>query len=215
MTLVFIAVTWVISLCCHEFAHAIVAYRGGDTSVKAKGYLTFNPLKYAHPVYSLLYPMIFLLAGGIGLPGGAVYIDRSRLRSAGWESAVSLAGPAANAVCAVLLSLPFLLGNLSSGAGWFPPCLAFAVVLQVSSVLLNLIPVPPLDGFGAITPWLPAHLRRLGSDGSGIGMMAVFIVMSYVRPVNRAFWDLVFGLSALLGVPATLALEGQSAFRIW
>lgn len=215
MTLAFIVVTWVISLCCHEFSHAIVAYRGGDTSVKSKGYLTFNPLKYTHPVYSLLYPMIILLIGGIGLPGGAVYIDRSRLRSNGWESAVSLAGPAANAVCALLLSLPFLLGNLSSGTGWFPPCLAFAVVLQVSSVILNLIPVPPLDGFGAISPWLPPSLRRLASDGSGIGMMAVFIVISFVRPVNVAFWKLVYGLCAMLGVSSDLASEGYRAFKIW
>ena len=61
---------WMISLCLHEFGHAIVAYFGGDTSVKDKGYLTLNPLNYTDPGLSLLLPMIFLVMGGIALPGG-------------------------------------------------------------------------------------------------------------------------------------------------
>jgi len=70
VTFLVVIVGWVFSLCLHEFSHALVAYYGGDTSVREKGYLTFNPLKYTHPVYSILMPMIFLLLGGIGLPGG-------------------------------------------------------------------------------------------------------------------------------------------------
>ncbi len=66
-----VTVLWIFSVCLHEFGHAIVAYYGGDTSVREKGYLTFNPLKYTHPVYSLLMPVIFMMLGGIGLPGGA------------------------------------------------------------------------------------------------------------------------------------------------
>ncbi|HEY9616580.1 MAG TPA: hypothetical protein V6C64_07060, partial [Microcoleaceae cyanobacterium] len=77
---------WIISICVHEFGHAIVAYWGGDTSVKDKGYLTLNPIKYAHPVLSLLLPLVFLLLGGIPLPGAAVYIDSRQLRGRGWQS---------------------------------------------------------------------------------------------------------------------------------
>ena len=81
MTFIIVLVGWVFSLCLHEFSHALVAYYGGDTTVREKGYLTFNPLKYTHPVYSLLLPLLFLVLGGIGLPGGAVYIETWRLRS--------------------------------------------------------------------------------------------------------------------------------------
>ena len=77
MTFIVVLVGWIFSLCLHEFSHALVAYYGGDTTVREKGYLTFNPLKYTHPVYSLLLPMLFLLLGGIGLPGGAVYIENA------------------------------------------------------------------------------------------------------------------------------------------
>ena len=93
MTFIVVLVGWILSLSLHEFSHALVAYMGGDYTVREKGYLTFNPLKYTHPVYSLLLPLLFLVMGGIGLPGGAVYIETWRLRSKNWRTAVSLAGP--------------------------------------------------------------------------------------------------------------------------
>ena len=100
ITFLVVLVGWVFSLCLHEFSHALVAYLGGDFTVREKGYLTFNPLKYTHPIYSLLLPILFLVMGGIGLPGGAVYIETWRLRSRKWESAVALAGPLSNLVLA-------------------------------------------------------------------------------------------------------------------
>ncbi|MEM8810038.1 MAG: site-2 protease family protein, partial [Cyanobacteria bacterium P01_G01_bin.38] len=87
---------WVISVCLHEFGHAVVAYFGGDTSVKDKGYLTLNPLKYTNPGLSFMMPLLFLLLGGIPLPGAAVYINQGRLKNRLWKSAVSAAGPLAS-----------------------------------------------------------------------------------------------------------------------
>jgi len=54
-------------VCLHEFGHAWAAYRGGDYTVREKGYLTLNPIHYTHPVYSLLMPVVFMMLGGIGL----------------------------------------------------------------------------------------------------------------------------------------------------
>ncbi len=215
MTTVFVVAAWVFSLCFHEFSHALVAYFGGDTSVKDKGYLTFNPLKYAHPTFSLVYPLLFLLIGGIGLPGGAVYIDRSRLRSRGWESAVSLAGPIANLLLALLLCLPFAFGVRPSGEGWFWPAYEFVIVLQVSAFLMNLITIPPLDGFGALAPWLPRDLKESLYRHSTIGMWIVFMILSFVEPVNEGFWKTVYAFSGALGASPELAWEGYRAFKFW
>lgn len=81
---------WVITLCLHEFAHAATALAGGDTSVRARGYLTLNPFRYVNAAYSIVIPVVVLAIGGIPLPGGAVLIENHRLRSRGWSSLVSL-----------------------------------------------------------------------------------------------------------------------------
>ena len=97
-TLVFVAFGF--SVCLHEFGHAIVAYWGGDHSVKDKGYLTLNPLRYTNVSTTLVLPLIFLLMGGIPLPGAAVYINHSELRSKAWKSADSAEGPFATILVA-------------------------------------------------------------------------------------------------------------------
>ena len=78
----------------HEFAHGIVAYWGGDYTIKERGGLTLNPLQYIHPVFSIVVPVLILIVGGVPLPGGATYIRRDLLKGDLWDTAVSLAGPA-------------------------------------------------------------------------------------------------------------------------
>ena len=95
---------WVITLCLHEFAHAAVAYAGGDTSVRARGYLTLNPLRYTDLAYSVIIPILLLAVGGIPLPGGAVLVEPGRLRRRWYASLVSAAGPATNMVAGVVLA---------------------------------------------------------------------------------------------------------------
>jgi len=213
MTFIVVLVGWVFSLCLHEFSHALVAYYGGDTTVREKGYLTFNPLKYTHPVYSLLLPLLFLMLGGIGLPGGAVYIETWRLRSRGWVTAVSLAGPTANLLLAILLGLFLHFAPVTSGGIW--PGLGFLAFLQVSALVLNLIPLPPFDGFGAIEPYLPMDLRNNLVQTRGMLSFAVFFLLWYVPIINNAFWTVVYSLAQLTGVPLQLAQLGYSSFQFW
>jgi Zn-dependent protease len=213
MTFLVVIIGWVFSLCLHEFSHALVAYYGGDFTVKDKGYLTFNPLKYTHPVYSLLLPMVFLLMGGIGLPGGAVYIERWRLRSRTWETAVSLAGPFSNAFLALILGL--ILRFVPLGASGIWPGIAFLAFLQISAVLLNLIPLPPFDGFGAIEPYLPMDIRMKLAQTQGMLSWIVIILLWQVPFVGNMFWGLVGFLARLAGIPLQLAGLGLDQFMFW
>ena len=211
---VFVCFGWIFSVCLHEFGHAVVAYFGGDTSVKDKGYLTLNPLKYTHPVYSLLLPILFLLMGGIALPGGAVYINHRRLRNRWWESAVSAAGPFASAVVTILLALPFGLGwTTPSFEHWIWPSLAFLVLLEIASVLLNLLPIPPLDGYGIIEPWLPRKTQIQLNKFSQYGIWIIFALLWYVQPLNQLFWNWTYSISDFLGVPPQMAGQGYDLFR--
>jgi len=212
-TFIVVIVGWIFSLCLHEFSHSVVAYYGGDTSVKDKGYLTFNPLKYTNPVLSIILPVIFLLLGGIGLPGGAVYIESSRLRSKRWESAVSLAGPAANLVVAVILAIVLNFAPLTFSGIW--PGLAFLALMQISAVVLNLIPLPPFDGYRAVKPFLNEQLRFNLDQYGNVIMMVVFVALWYVPFVNDFFWNVVFQVSDWLHLPVILAILGLNQFQFW
>ncbi len=213
MTFIIVLVGWIFSLCLHEFSHALVAYYGGDYTVKDKGYLTFNPLKYTHPVYSLLMPLIFLMMGGIGLPGGAVYIEKWRLKNREWETAVSLAGPFSNAILALILGLILRLAPLSATGIW--PGLSFLAFLQISAVVLNLIPLPPFDGFGAIEPFLSMDIRMKLAQTQGLLSWVVIILLWQVPSFGRAFWGFVSLLARLAGVPLDLASLGLDQFMFW
>jgi Zn-dependent protease len=211
-----VTVLWVFSVCLHEFGHALVAYRGGDTTVREKGYLTLNPFHYTHPVYSLLLPVVFVLLGGIGLPGGAVYINDHLLRSRGWRTAVSLAGPFMNLALVLVLCVPFWLGLIRlSPDNVVAVSLAFLIQLEISSIFLCLLPIPPMDGFRALGPWLPEAVERNLLASSNSFLWGLFLVLWYVPPANAVFWGLVNAVTATLGVDPRLAYVGFDQFRFW
>jgi Zn-dependent protease len=213
---IIVTVLWVFSVCLHEFGHAWAADRGGDYTVREKGYLNMNPLRYAHPVYSLLMPVLFMMMGGIGLPGGAVYINRQLLRSKGWETWVSLAGLAMNLVLIILISALFRFGLVQNDPGNLASIsLGFLLQLELGAFVLNLLPIPPLDGFQAIAPWLPTEHSESLYAISNQALFILFIVMWYVKPVNIAFWGVVNWLTALAGVSPYVAYSGWEAFRFW
>ena len=213
LTFFIVLIGWIFSLSFHEFSHAIVAYYGGDTSVREKGYLTFNPLKYTHPVYSLLLPVLFLFMGGIGLPGGAVYIETWRLRSLKWKTAVSLAGPTANFILIIVLAL-ILQFAPSTSTGIFPG-LAFLGLLQIYALVLNLIPVPPFDGFGAIEPYLSQDILEKIEPIRGTMIWIVIAALWYVPFVGDAFSTLIFSIAQLFGFPFDLIAAGYQQFFFW
>ncbi len=216
--LLFIFAGWIISLCAHEFAHAFAADLGGDQSIRERGYLSFNPLAYTHLLLSIILPLIFLLLGGLGLPGGAVYVDRSRLRSRLWDSLVSAAGPLASLLVALVLAFPFMIGvvdGMFSDAPALWGAVALLVLLNVSGVILNCLPIPPLDGFGMLAPWLDENLRARLYGFSFFGIWILFLALRYVAPFRQALWGTVDVLLSLLGVDPGLAGYGLSLFLFW
>ncbi len=212
----FVVAGWITSVCIHEFAHALVAYLGGDRSVRASGYLDLNPLRYTNVLLSLVMPVLFLVLGGIGLPGGAVYIDRAALRSRAWDSAVSVAGPVGTLACFVLVAIPFLFppngGLLTPTSTSFYGALAFLGFIEAIALVLNLLPVPGLDGFGIIRPWLPYSLQGLANQYGQLGILAVFAVLWFVAPVSQAFFQSVLQITDVAGIPQFFIQVGRSEF---
>src|SRR5215208_4296944 len=193
MTFTIVFFGWLFSLCLHEFSHALVAYYGGDTTVREKGYLTFNPLKYTHPLFSIILPLLFLVMGGIGLPGGAVYIERWRIRSRLVLSAMSLAGPFSNLLVAILLGIILRFSSLIDAS--LLPGLSFLLVLQISAVLFNLIPVPPFDGYNALEPFLHPVIRMQVDRFRSVTIWIILLLFWYVPVVSDMFWGAVYTFS--------------------
>jgi Zn-dependent protease len=198
---------WTVSLCLHEWAHAFVAYRSGDRTVPEKGYLTLDPRRYADPIWSVAIPIGFLIIGGFGLPGGAVWIERHRIRSRHLLSLVSLAGPAMN-VAFGLGVLGLVKAGVFDGVPVLNASLAFLGLLEFVTAILNLLPIPGLDGYGAIEPYLPYGVRAAVAPIAGVGVFLLFALLVYTGAGN-ALWDAGLWCTDLLGIDRLLIDAGR------
>lgn len=208
----FVIAGWVVSLCLHEFGHAFTAWRYGDHDVAVRGYLTLNPLKYSSPLLSLGLPLLFIALGGIGLPGGAVYVRTSSMTPR-QRSVVSLAGPLANLLLAVgLLTAIRLFYDDAHGVFWSG--VAFLAFLQVTALLLNLLPVPGLDGYGALEPHLSPDSQRALDRFKPWGFL-VLVLLLLAPALNQWFFGAVYWVYELSGVSNYLSAVGGQLTRFW
>ncbi|HET7465678.1 MAG TPA: Clp protease N-terminal domain-containing protein [Candidatus Dormibacteraeota bacterium] len=218
LTLVFVVSGWIATVCIHEFCHAFVAYLGGDRGVVSSGYLTLDPLRYTNFLMSIVFPAAFLLLGGIALPGGAVYINRGALRSRWWDSAVSLAGPIGTLLCGLFISLivvaSYWLGLVRPDTVLFYEAMSVLAFVEMYAFVLNLVPVPPLDGFGILRPWLPYSIQAAAAQVSTFALIIVFAAIWYVPTINLFFVHSATTLAAMVGVDPYLIYFGQQHFRL-
>lgn len=142
----------VFSICMHEYAHAAMALRMGDDTAARTGHLTLNPLRQ-------MGPQSLIMLAIIGLAWGAVPVSPSRLSRRG-RVLVSCAGPFSNAALCLLFSLAAVIAHhyTRSLEG------AVSVILLAASAngvlfLLNMLPVPGLDGWSVAGGLFPALER--------------------------------------------------------
>ena len=203
---------WAVSLCLHEFAHALVAYRSGDWLVRTRGYLTLDIRRYSNIGLTFVLPVLFLLLGGIPLPGGSVWIDHGAIRSRTARSLVSVAGPTVNLALGFALVLAVAAIRMPAGLVAGLSCLA---LIQVLAFVLNMLPVPGLDGFGLLEPWLPGGARALATRVRPWAPLVLFAVLLGF-PVAAA-WLFGWGglLFAAIGGDLGAALQGHDALLFW
>jgi Zn-dependent protease len=171
----------------HEFAHAWVADRFGDTTPRANGRLTLNPLAHLDPMGSLL-----MIVAGFGWAKPVPinpYVLQKRSRAA--TMLVSLAGPMSNLLMAILASVPFRLGLVSihqiyQSAGSLlpnlPTFLYLFIFVNLWLMLFNLIPIFPLDGEKVLDYFLPASAARALENIRPYGPMLLLVII-FVLPL--------------------------------
>jgi Zn-dependent protease len=181
-----ILIAWVFSVVLHEFAHGLVAHLSGDYTIRERGGLSLNPLQYIDPIGSIVIPLVLLAIGGIPLPGGVTYVRLDLIKSRLLQSAVSLAGPVMNLLIAILCLAPLhpvfgWLDPTTPLAEWTNPQIFLAAmgVLMVIAAVFNLLPIPPLDGFGIIAPFLPpAVVAKLRQPQAQLIMLMVLFFLA-------------------------------------
>lgn len=191
------------SLCLHELAHGVVAWRLGDPTAKMAGRLTLSPMAHADMMGTIVLPALCVLSGfpfvGWAKP---VPVDVRYFKHPRWYMAlVAFAGPASNLLLAgiatALLAGAIRIPNLAIGGLEFggPAQLILLVTMQANLMLafLNLLPIPPLDGFNILQFFIP--LRAAGffyklTPVLSIGLLALMVFggLKYLAvPVQWAF----------------------------
>ena len=173
----------ILSLALHEYGHAWVAFRCGDTTARDMGRLTLNPIAHIDPIMTVLLPVFLFLTTGF-IFGGAKPVPvaswnlRKPLRDMMF---VALAGPAVNLILAFVFGIAW---KLAVYVFEVDPSSVLAVVLKQSvrfNVLLtafNMIPIPPLDGSRVLAYLLPASLRDSYQALERFGMIIVFALIA-------------------------------------
>jgi len=178
----------------HEVAHGWMAKKLGDSTAMMLGRLTLNPLKHIDPVGTIIVPLVMSVTGGF-LFGWAkpVPVNWSNLKNPKRDMAlVAIAGPAVNLlmalIWALIIKIGFLLGVSFS---WLAtPLIAMGqagILINILLMVLNLIPLPPLDGGRVMTGLLPEPLARKYSRIEPYGFK-IFLGLFLLGYVGVNYW---------------------------
>jgi len=203
MDFIFAIIILIMSVVLHEVSHGYAAYALGDPTAKYAGRLTLNPLKHLDIFGSVILPVFTYLTGGFILGWAKpVPFNPYNLKNQRWGPAiVGAAGPLTNLLVALIFgaivhfneTLVFLPASFFQLAG-------LIVLVNLQLAILNLIPIPPLDGsrfFSAFLPWRWQHIQYTLERYSFIFVLIfIFFIWPYLfLPIVSLLFKLITGLS--------------------
>ncbi len=185
----------------HEAAHGWVASKLGDKTALMLGRVTLNPIKHIDPVGTVFFPLVMLFASSA--VGGGLIFGWAKPVPVSWQNLnhpkrdmalVALAGPAANLLMAILWAIigkvcliifqgdtaPFL----QMLAQFFHRVALFGIMINCVLMILNLIPIPPLDGSRVVSSLLPPAAAMVYERLEPYGIWIVFAFLFLVYYTN-------------------------------
>jgi Zn-dependent protease len=205
-----VAIMLLVGFPVHEFAHALAAYRLGDSTAKLFGRLTLNPIAHFDPLGGILLAVSFIGSGfGFGWAKPTPVNPANLAGGRRGEAMVAAAGPLSNLVLAAVAALPlrFILNtNLANEV----PALIILVLylfvyINLVLMIFNLLPIPPLDGSKVLFAFLPPRLawqwRPILEQYGFILLLLLFFLPPgnsiggrILRPILDAFFSVLVGV---------------------
>lgn len=189
----------------HEVAHGWVAHKLGDPTAKNQGRLTINPIKHVDPVGTLLVPLVLAVVSPFVLGWAKpVPVDPRYFKSPMLDMAlVAVAGPLSNFFMACFWALFIVLVSNTMNS---PETMAFlaemgknGIIINIILMVLNLLPIPPLDGSRVLAGILPASLARPYLSIERFGMV-IIILLLISGILGQILWPLVQYFINMIGV---------------
>lgn len=183
----------------HEFSHALAAYRQGDMTAKLNGRLTLNPIPHLDMFGTIILPAMLILSGSPLVVGWAkpVPINPFNFKNQKWgNTIVSLAGPAANLISAILfvIILKVVIGFGFIGFdNYLATFLSYLIIINIVLLIFNLIPIPPLDGSKFLFDVLPERFNNLKIFLSRQGPWILIILLIMDSFLGLGFFGRIIG----------------------
>ncbi|WP_435108336.1 site-2 protease family protein [Nocardiopsis synnemataformans] len=216
---VFILLGWIVSLAVHEFAHALAAYLAGDRSLRGSAYLRLNPFAYRQAFAGLVLPSAYLGLGAFGMTGPPTYVDWDRVPSRGRRVLVALSGPLASLLvsAAFAITVSVLVPPGNDTTNWAISAMAFLCFANLTAAVINLLPVPGLDGFEVLAAWQRGDWVTVARDNALFGSVAVFAIL-WFPGLNELLVNAVYSLFDLVlpnPVFSGVAFYGELLLQFW
>ena len=200
----------ILAITLHEAAHGYAAKRLGDLTAYQEGRISLNPLKHIDPIGTLVVPAVLLIASGGKLAFGwakPVPVNFSRLRNPKRDMFwVAAAGPAVNLLMAIGWAIVFKIVVTSPVNYFTDPALAMAqggIVINLVLMVLNLLPIPPLDGGRIAVSLLPNSVAYSLARLEPYGLLIIMLLMvtdilgSIMYPIIGGF---LYSIKLIFGV---------------
>lgn len=198
----------------HEVAHGWVASKLGDKTAFIMGRITLNPLKHIDLIGTILVPAVLLILGGFVFGWAKpVPVNFANLKHPKRDMAlVAAAGPCSNLIMAILWGLIAKLGVVLLGLGWsWSLALVYmgqaGIFINLILMVLNLIPIPPLDGSRIVSSFLS---NKIAYKYNRIGPYGFFIILLLLVTglLGHIFLPIVSGLFHGINVILNIPIAG-------
>jgi Zn-dependent protease len=184
LDIVIVIVSIIISLSIHEAIHGFAAHWLGDSTAKDLGRLTLNPLKHIDLYTTILLPIITIIFFHFPfLIAKPVPFNPNRVKWGEYGAAiVGVAGPLTNSALAVVSGLILRFTNIGAGTT-ISDILVIFTEINTALFVINMIPIPPLDGSRLLYAFAPEPLQDVMAKIEQTGFMSmiiIFIVIIYI-----------------------------------